>query len=105
VKFTARNAAAGVSVSATKKDELTQTIEREKKLKDEGLLSGGQKEMMAGADYFLTGKLSSISASSSRGVSDYILYTFKLIDAETTLEVWEDFTEIKKEGLDDVYYR
>jgi len=74
-------------------------------LKDEGMVSGGKDRQIAGADFLLTGKLSGISTSSSQGISDYILYTFKLVDAETALEIWEDFVEIKKEGLDDAIYR
>ena len=58
-----------------------------------------------GADYILTGRLQSISARGPRGNSDYILYSFQLLDTRTTRIVWEDFAEIKKEGLDDVVYR
>jgi hypothetical protein len=58
-----------------------------------------------GADYFLTGSLDGMGQASGGGTSDYILYTFKLIDAETSEEVWEDMVEIKKEGVDDVVYR
>ena len=58
-----------------------------------------------GADFFLTGKLSSLTTRSSKGVSDYILYTFQLIDARTSDIIWEGFEEIKKQGLEDAVYR
>jgi len=60
---------------------------------------------VAAIDYFLTGELTGLSQASSSGRSDYILYTFRLIDAETGLEGWENFDEIKKEGLEDAAYR
>ncbi len=60
---------------------------------------------MAGVDYFLTGELTGLSQASSTGQSDYILYTFRLINAETGIEEWEEFSEIKKEGIEDAVYR
>jgi PBP1b-binding outer membrane lipoprotein LpoB len=60
---------------------------------------------VAAIDYFLIGELIGLSQASSSGRSDYILYTFRLIDAETGLEGWENFDEIKKEGLEDAAYR
>ncbi|MBU6400230.1 MAG: penicillin-binding protein activator LpoB, partial [Verrucomicrobia bacterium] len=58
-----------------------------------------------GADFFLTGKLDGLSTSTSQGRSDYILYTFQLIDARTSDIIWEDSAEIKKQGLEDAVYR
>jgi len=64
-----------------------------------------QAAKLRGGDYFLTGRLEGMSHRGTAGASDYVLYTFKLIDAETSEEVWEDYAEMKKEGLDDVVYR
>jgi penicillin-binding protein activator len=58
-----------------------------------------------GGDYFLTGTLQGLTTRTSSGTSDYILYTFQLIDARTSVIVWEDFAEIKKQGLEDAAYR
>ncbi len=58
-----------------------------------------------GADFILTGALESISTRTSQGQSDYILYSFQLIDARTSVIVWEDASEIKKQGLEDAAYR
>jgi len=58
-----------------------------------------------GGDYFLTGKLQGLSTRTSKGTSDYVLYTFQLIDARTSVIIWEDFAEIKKQGLEDAAYR
>lgn len=58
-----------------------------------------------GADYLLTGVLQSISTRTSSGISDYVLYAFRLTDARTSEIVWEDSAEIKKQGLEDAVYR
>lgn len=58
-----------------------------------------------GADYFLTGKLQSLTTKTKDGTSDYVLYTFQLIDARTTIIVWAGDHEIKKQGLEDAAYR
>jgi PBP1b-binding outer membrane lipoprotein LpoB len=89
------------------RDEL-EAIRQERKLKREGKAdfdSMKKRQSVAGADYFLTGRLEGHSTAGRKGVSDLILYTFKLIDSESSVEVWEDFVHIKKEGLDDIVYR
>lgn len=59
----------------------------------------------AGGDFFLKGYAEGMANTSRKGTSDYIIYTFKLVDAESGIEVWQDFYEIKREGADDVLYR
>ncbi len=84
------------------------TLERERDLKRSGQVTSGSDPNVVefkGADFFLTGKLSSLTTRSSKGVSDYILYTFQLIDARTSDIIWEGFDEIKKQGLEDAVYR
>jgi penicillin-binding protein activator len=83
-------------------------LERERQLKQDGLVTASADPNVVefrGADYFLTGKLQSISTRTSAGLSDYILYSFQLIDARTSEIVWEDAAEIKKQGLEDAAYR
>jgi PBP1b-binding outer membrane lipoprotein LpoB len=46
-----------------------------------------------------------MTTRTSAGVSDYVLYSFQLIDARTTEILWEDAAEIKKQGLEDAAYR
>lgn len=58
-----------------------------------------------GGDYFLTGRLQGLTTRTRQGTSDYILYSFQLIDARTSIIVWEDMAEIKKQGLEDAAYR
>lgn len=58
-----------------------------------------------GVDYFLTGTLISRGTSTSAGRSDYILYSFQLIDPNTSVEIWRGSAEIKKQGTEDAVYR
>ncbi len=83
-------------------------LEKEQQLKQSGQVTSGSDPNVVefqGADFFLTGRLDGSTTKSSRGVSDYILYTFQLIDARTSAIIWEDMAEIKKQGLDDAAYR
>jgi len=84
------------------------TLERERELKQQGQVTASSDPNVVefkGADYFLTGKLGGMSGRTSAGVSDYVLYTFQLIDARTSEIVWEGSSEIKKQGLEDAAYR
>lgn len=60
---------------------------------------------VAGADYFLAGRVDGLSSASRMGQAEYAVYSFKLVDAETGIELWEDLFDVKKEGRDDVIYR
>ena len=83
-------------------------LEKERDLKISGQITGGEKitgNKFKGADFILTGTFKAISSRGAAGASDYVLYTFQLIDPDTSDIVWEDFHEIKKQGKDDVTYR
>lgn len=83
-------------------------LEKERDLKQSGAVTSGSDPNVVqfkGGDFLLTGKLSSLTTRTSKGVSDYILYTFQLVDVNTSDIVWEDFAEIKKQGLEDAAYR
>lgn len=58
-----------------------------------------------GADFFLKGRADGLANVSTKGQADTIVYTFKLVDAETGMDVWEDLYRTKREGKDDVIYR
>lgn len=85
-----------------------ETLERERNLKQTGQVTSTvdpNQRNYKGADFFLTGKLQGLTTRSSQGVSDYILYSFQLIDPNTSDIIWEDSAEIKKQGLEDASYR
>jgi PBP1b-binding outer membrane lipoprotein LpoB len=83
-------------------------LERERQLKQSGQVTASSDPNVVefkGADYFLTGSLQGLTTRTSAGTSDYILYSFRLIDARTSDIIWEDSAEIKKQGLEDAAYR
>ena len=84
------------------------TLEREQRLKQQGLVTATADPNVTefrGADYFLTGTLEGMSTRTTQGMSDYVLYSFRLTDARTSDIVWESSLDIKKEGLEDAAYR
>jgi PBP1b-binding outer membrane lipoprotein LpoB len=58
-----------------------------------------------GADFMLTGKLMGQTTKTTAGTSDYVLYTFELIDPNTSDIIWQGRHNIKKQGLEDAAYR
>lgn len=83
-------------------------LQKERDLKRAGQVTASTDptvQEFKGADYFLTGKLQGMTTKAKAGISDYVLYTFQLIDARTSAIVWEDLAEIKKQGLEDAAYR
>lgn len=83
-------------------------LQREQQLKQQGLVttnSDPSQVEFRGADFFLTGTLQGQTTRTRAGVSDYVLYTFQLIDARTSDIIFEDFAEMKRQGLEDAAYR
>jgi len=83
-------------------------LEKERDLKLAGEVTGGEKikvNQFRGADFILTGTFEGISGRDQSGASDYVRYTFQLLDPNTSDILWEGFHEIKKQGKDDVTYR
>jgi len=87
---------------------MMKTLERERELKRSGQVTASSDPNVVefrGADYFITGTLDGMTTRTSAGTSDYILYSFRLVDARTSEIVWESSAEIKKQGLEDAAYR
>ena len=83
-------------------------LERERQMKQSGQVTSSSDpnvQEFKGADFFLTGKLNSHTTRTSAGVSDYMMYSFQLIDARTSDIIYEGFHEVKKQGLEDAAYR
>ena len=85
-------------------------LERERELKQTGQVTTTAgtdltKSQFKGADYMLTGKLMSQTTKTTAGTSDYVLYTFELIDPNTSEIIWQGRHNIKKQGLEDAAYR
>lgn len=83
-------------------------LQKEQLLKQQGLVTANSDPNVVefkGADFFLTGTLQGQTTRTSAGVSDYVLYTFQLIDARTSDIIFEDLAEMKRQGLEDAAYR
>jgi PBP1b-binding outer membrane lipoprotein LpoB len=83
-------------------------LERERQLKLSGQVTASADPApveFKGADFFLTGKLQGLSTRTAAGTSDYVLYSFELINARTSEKVWMDSAAIKKQGAEDAAYR
>jgi len=101
------NSKAGGKVRFLAREQMA-ALEAERAAKRAGSVTSSSDpnvQEFKGADFFLTGKLQGMSARTSKGTSDYVLYSFQLIDARTSEIVWEDSAEIKKQGLEDAAYR
>ncbi|MBL9214818.1 MAG: penicillin-binding protein activator LpoB [Opitutaceae bacterium] len=98
---------AGGKVRFLARDRM-KALERENELKRSGQVTASSDPNVVefrGADYFLTGKLQGLTTRTSQGTSDYVMYSFELIDARTSEIVWRGSSEIKKQGLEDAAYR
>jgi PBP1b-binding outer membrane lipoprotein LpoB len=88
--------------------EMMKTLERERALKQAGQVTSSSDPNVnefKGADFFLTGKLQSLTTRTSAGISDFVRYSFRLVDARTSDIVWEKAENVKKQGLEDAAYR
>jgi len=83
-------------------------LEQERDAKRAGTVTSNSDPKLQefkGADYFLKGKLQGMSTRTSSGTSDYVLYSFQLVDARNSEIIWEDAADVKKQGLEDAAYR
>lgn len=67
--------------------------------------AGNTTAAMAGADYLLRGEMRSLTKSAGNETSDYIVYSFKLVNAETGAILWMDDYETKKAAETGVVYQ
>ena len=67
--------------------------------------AGNTTAAMAGADYLLRGEMRSLTKSAGDETSDYIVYSFKLVNAETSAILWMDDYETKKAAETGVVYQ
>jgi PBP1b-binding outer membrane lipoprotein LpoB len=89
------------------RDRITE-LEKERDLKQQGLVTSNtdpKVNQFKGADFMLTGTLMGTTTRTAAGTSDYVLYSFKLIDPNTSDIVCQKSHEIKKQGLEDAVYR
>jgi PBP1b-binding outer membrane lipoprotein LpoB len=83
-------------------------LEKERQMKQTGQVtstSDPNVNQFKGADFMLTGELTGLTTRTSAGTSDYVLYSFQLVDPNTSDIIWEGSHQIKKQGLEDAAYR
>jgi len=76
--------------------ERVQAILLEREAKRAGLVTSSRTDHLGGADFFLTGSVSSIDQVVGSQRTTYMRFAFRLVDAETSDIVWEDEYEMKK---------
>lgn len=84
---------------------LVEEIQAERDAKRAGNVDAQGFKAMAGADFFLTGEVRGLSASTDEALSDYVLIRFQLTDAESGIVSWSSSYEMKKEGSWGVMYQ
>jgi len=85
--------------------EIVDQIMAERELKRSGVADASKTTALAGADFFLTGEVKSLSASNGESQSDYVVIRFQLTDAESGIVYWSNSYEMKKEGSWGVMYQ
>ena len=68
----------------------------EREAKRAGIVTSSGSGNLGGADFFLTGSISSIDQVVGSQRTTYMRFAFRLVDAETSDIVWEDEYEMKK---------
>ena len=84
---------------------IVEQIMAEREMKREGTADHAGLKALAGADYFLSGEVRGLSASTDKAQSDYVVIRFQLTDAETGIVGWSNSYEMKKEGSWGVLYQ
>ena len=89
--------------------EFADMVERERELKREGVTDAGTvglTQAVAGADYRLNGRITSLDARTASGVQErFMNIVFRMTDLENGITVWANQYSFKKAGQDDVIYR
>lgn len=83
-----------------------QEVQAERLAKREGAVEGSQKKALLGSDYVLTGTVRTISKRGRDGMSsDYWVYSFVLVDLESSEQIWANEYDFKWAGNRPAVYR
>jgi curli biogenesis system outer membrane secretion channel CsgG len=94
----------GARVRFLAREQLDQ-IMKEREAKDKGVYSSTEKKALLGADYFLTGRFTSVSKRADGDRADYFHLMLDLVDTEDSHVAWTDSFEFKKVGDAGVIYQ
>jgi len=78
--------------------ELTDQIVAEREMKRQGEVDTQGFKALSGVEFFLEGELRSLSASTNKNQTDYVVVRFQLTDSESGIIGWSNSYEMKKEG-------
>lgn len=94
---------AGDKITFAARERLEDVL-AEREAKRSGQVSSSGEKAVLGADYHLTGVLKPIHKSGGGMESDYIYFSFELIDTESSAIVWAKGYDVKKVGERGVLY-
>jgi len=89
--------------------EMAHMVEKERTLKRDGVTDAGTVGLtraVAGADYRLNGRITSLDQRTVRGTEQrYMTIVFRMTDLESGITVWANQYKFKKAGRQSVVYR
>lgn len=89
--------------------EFADMVEKERELKRAGKTDTGTvglTQAVAGADYRLNGRITSLDSRTASGAQErFMNIVFRMTDLEDGITVWANQYSFKKAGQDDVIYR
>ncbi len=96
---------AGGKMAIVNRDLIEQILEERERKASGQVSDDGSLQALAGVDHFLEGEVRSLSASTNKAQTDYVVIRFQLTDAETGIIRWSNAYEMKKEGSWGVIYQ
>jgi len=85
--------------------DIIEKIKAERRDKDRGKVTASGDKPVFGADYFLAGRIESLTRSRGRKETKYMRVSVRLTDASSSAIVWENDYELKKLVISGVYDR
>jgi hypothetical protein len=80
-------------------------VVKERDAKRSGVYSPTEQKALLGANYLLTGRITSLSKHVEGDRADYFVLSFRLVDAESSQVAWSNQYEFKKVGDAGVQYQ
>lgn len=80
-------------------------VMKERDAKRQGVYSPTEQKALLGADYLLTGRITSLSKRADGDRADYFVLSYRLVDAESGVIAWTNQYEFKKVGDAGVIYQ
>ena len=92
-------------LAVVNRDLISQIVEERDRKRSGEVDSTAEYKALAGVEFFLEGEIRSLSASTSKAQTDYVVIRFQLTDAESGVVAWSNSYEMKKEGGWSVLYQ